>query len=238
MKSMEKDKNKFSFQDFEKGLMLAGYLSPANAMEVNERKVLEEFDKKKAKENKEIYFKRIVLAAEIVNQLLDEFTFGRVKFQKLVYLCENACNMQLNQRYLKFAAGPFDSKFMHTVNPEFKKQKWFSVSYRTNGGFKVPVYKRLENFEKYKKYYESYYGDYHDSIQEIINIFRKQKTRHVELVATIYACILELKDNESNVSNEDLIEAIYGWNKAKEKFSKKEIIITYEWMISNKITPC
>jgi hypothetical protein len=48
-----------------------------------------------------LYFKRIVLAAEIADQLYTEPTFGHVKFQKLVYLCEHRCRMRLSERYCK-----------------------------------------------------------------------------------------------------------------------------------------
>ena len=237
MKSTDKNKKPFTFEDFEKGLMLAGYISPKNSEEIRERDKLAEYDKEQAKEKKFVYFKRAVLAAEIVNQMSEERTFGRVKFQKLVYLCENVCEMGLNNRYAKFAAGPFDNKFMHSINTEFKKQKWFKVEYREDGQFKVPVYKKLENAEKYKEYYEKYFSNTDESIKKILNIFRKQKTRQVELVATVFACILELKENKVQIVIDDIIDLVYSWSKEKQKFTKNEIANTYEWMIASKIIP-
>jgi len=237
MKSTDKNKKLFSFQDFEKGLMLAGYVSPINSEEVKEREVLTAYDKEQAKEKKNIYFKRTVLAAEIVNQMHSELTFGRVKFQKLVYLCENVCEMGLNKRYAKFAAGPFDSKFMHSINTEFKKQKWFKVEYRVDGKYKVPVYKKLEKFDKYKEYYKNYFSDNDSSIKKIIAIFRKEKTRQVELVATIFACVLELSESHSAINKENLIDLVYSWSIEKQKYSRTEIANTYDWMVANDIAP-
>ena len=52
MKSMDKNKKPFSFEDFEKGLMLAGYISPANSEEVRDKELLAEYDKEQAKEKK------------------------------------------------------------------------------------------------------------------------------------------------------------------------------------------
>src|SRR5690606_13360441 len=114
---------------------------------------LKEYDKDLAKKKSIIYFQRAVLAAEIVNNLKDEFTFGRVKFQKLVYLCEHACNMNLQDRYVKFAAGPFDNNFMHSINQEFKKQKWFNIEVVKSNGYNKPVYSVSSNIEKHKIYY-------------------------------------------------------------------------------------
>ena len=237
MKSTDKSKKPFSFEDFEKGLMLAGYISPANSEEVREREVLIEYDKEQAKEKQRNYFKRAVLAAEIVNEMQDERTFGRVKFQKLVYLCENVCEMGLNKHYAKFAAGPFDHKFMHSINSEFKKQKWFKIEYRIDGKFKVPVYKKLEKVDKYKEYYTSYFTETDSSIKKIINIFRKAKTKQVELVATIFACVLELLESKPTIQQEDLINLFYSWSKEKQKYTEKEITRTYQWMIDNQIYP-
>lgn len=237
MKSTEKNKKPFSFEDFEKGLMLAGYISPSNSEEVREREILAEYDKAQAKEKRIIYFKRAVLAAEIVNEMQDEITFGRVKFQKLVYLCENVSEMGLNKRYAKFAAGPFDNNFMHSINNEFKRQKWFKVEFRIDGKFRVPVYKKLEKIDKYKEYYNNYFTDTDESIKKIINLFRKAKTKQVELVATIFACILELLESKSKIEKEDLIKLVYSWSKEKQKYSESQITSAYQWMIDNDIIP-
>ena len=55
MKSIKKIKP-FSLEDFEKGLMLAGYLSPTSISEVNERKELEEYEKKLDSEKGKTFF--------------------------------------------------------------------------------------------------------------------------------------------------------------------------------------
>ena len=238
MKSTEKNNKPFSFEDFEKGLMLAGYISPSDSTEIRERELLAEFDEKEAKDNRNIYFKRVVLAAEIVNELHEEFTFGRIKFQKMVYLCENASQMKLSKRYAKFAAGPFDNKFMHSINKEFEKQKWFKVEIKVDGKYKVPKYKKLEKVDKYKEYYNNYFSDNDVAIKKLINIFRREKTRQVELVATIFACVLELLETKPEFQTEDLINLLYSWSKEKRKYSKREITNTYDWMIENNISPC
>jgi len=237
MKSSNPKKNSFTIEDFEKGLMLAGYLTPHTESELKELKILEEYDKNLTKERSKLYFKRAVLAAEIVNALKDEFTFGRVKFQKLVYLCEHACNMNLQDRYEKFAAGPFDNKFMHSINQEFEKQKWFNIRVDKSKGYNKPVYSASSNTEKYKAYYSNYFGDQDDLIQRIIELFRTTKTRKVELVATIYFCLLEIKQNNQLRNRKTLVTNFYKFADSKKQFSEQEINTSLDWMKIHGVYP-
>ena len=238
MKSTNNKKEKFTFQDLEKGLMLAGYISPINSTEVNEKKKLAAYDKEQAKVKKEIYFKRAVLAAEIVNELKEEITFGRVKFQKLVYLCENVVHMNLSvDRYKKFAAGPFDNKFMHSINAEFRRQKWYGVRNVKNGRFNKPQYFELEKIHKYKNYYKGYYSQNDESIHRIIDLFRYEKTRFAELIATLFYCWKEIEDNKEIYSFELMCDKFYTWAEEKQKFTREEISDGIEWMKEEQLTP-
>ena len=237
MKSSNNKKSSFSIEDFEKGLVLAGYVTPHNESEINEIEALKEHDKNLAKESSIIYFKRAVLAAEIVNALKEEFTFGRVKFQKLVYLCEHACDMNLQGRYAKFAAGPFDNNFMHSINQEFKKQKWFNIEVVKSNGYNKPVYSVSSNIEKYKIYYSKYFSDQNDAIQRIIELFRKTKTREVELVATIYYCLLEIKQNNQLRNRKTLVSNFYKFADSKKQFSEQQINTSLDWMEVHGVYP-
>ena len=238
MSSINNKKNQaFTFEDFEKGLMLSGHLSPENEQEVYERELINDYEAKIALQNKEIYFKRTVLAAEIVNQLHDEITFGRVKFQKLVYLCEHASNMNVERRYSKFAAGPFDNKFMHSIVQEFERQKWFMTKKVTKGKYTKSVYSPASNVNNYKKYYRSYFNNDNDNIQFIISNLRHHKTDFVELVATLYACWLEILNDNRPVTQPEIFNVFYSWSKEKERFSKTEITQALSWMTEKGITP-
>ena len=57
MKLMSKEK--FSIEDFEKGLMLAGFISPQNEEEITEREILENHENKLKKEKGQIYFNEV-----------------------------------------------------------------------------------------------------------------------------------------------------------------------------------
>jgi hypothetical protein len=232
------NKKKFSFQDFEEGLMLSGYLTPMNANEIQEKKMLDDYDRQTAEAKRALYFRRAVLAAEIVNELKDERTFGRIKFQKLVYLCENVAHMNLmEERYRKFAAGPFDFRFMHSINKEFKKQKWFDVKISNEGNYSKSQYFELENKSKYKEYYKSYFAEFDKGIHRLIALLKNEKTDFVELVATIFYCWKELIDNKEVFQREIMYDKVYSWSKEKAKFSTRDIDNAIKWMEEKKITP-
>lgn len=235
MKSM-KPKKPFTMEDFEKGLMLLGYILPSSEQELKELEALEQFEKEQAIERQQTHFRRVVLAAEIVGKLYSEPTMGRVKFQKLVYLCEYAAEMELAHRYQKQAAGPFDHKFMHSVHLEFKKLKWFETKIVTSGDYKRTVYQPMSNVEGYKGYYNSYFGQLDDSIQHVIQLFRKQSTEKTELAATVHYCLCELEANGHPITLAALIKLFYDWSKAKSKFSEQDVLESARWLKQNGLT--
>lgn len=235
MNSTKPEKFTFSFDDFEKGLMLAGLVPPANTTDLKERDALERFEKEAKKESGKLYFKRAVLAAEIASELCAELTFGRIKFQKLVYLCEHAANMNLQHRYSKQAAGPFDNKFMHSIEQEFKKQNWFLVEKVKEGNFTRSKYTALPGYKNYKKYYDLYFGNESESISHVIDLFRKAKTDKTEISATLLACSLELRSNNELVSEKRLLKLFYDWSERKGQYEDKTVLAIWEWMKEERL---
>ena len=190
------------------------------------------------KNSKGLFFKRVVLAAEIVYNLHNERTFGHVKFQKLMYLCEQASNMELTTRYTKQAAGPFDWRFMHSIDKEFLRLKWFNVEIKKGNGFNTYEYTLGENIESYKSYFNNYYSDSLDSIKWLLDVFGKPQTKKVELVATIYSCLDEFIRNKENFTSELLLDKVFSWSKEKKKkFTPEDISNAHNWMIENRLVP-
>lgn len=235
MKSTNNQPNSFSMEDFEKGLMLAGFISPSNTTEMEEREILANHEAGLKKKNRSVYFKRVVLAAEIANQLHAERTFGRIKFQKLVYLCEHAVEMDLQHRYSKLAAGPFDNKFMHTIEADFRKRKWFNIEKVKANGVTRSVYKPLEEVEKYKPYYTSYFQNQSNSISKIIDLFRTASTEHSEIAATLFYCKVELSNKDQSFALEDLLDRFYDWAIEKHRFDREKVISVWRWMIDHNM---
>jgi hypothetical protein len=240
MKSTKIKKSTFTMEDFEQGLMLAGLVTPGSAKELHEREVLEEYErsttpKKLIKDN--TFFKRVTLAAEIATQMHKEPTFGRIKFQKLMYLCEHAASMGLNDRYSKQAAGPFDRKFMHSIETQFAKNKWFRVEKKQDGKYNRSVYTPLEKADDYKKFYNSYFKAHGEKIQYILDLFKKLKTDTTEIAATLFACMIELNGEGISITEANLLEKFYAWSEAKGRFDNKDVVNTWSWMIEKQIVP-
>lgn len=237
MKSNKAESLNFSFEDFEKGLMLAGLISPVNIAELEEREILEDYEKNLRKEKSRLYFKRAVLAAEIASQLNNEPTFGRIKFQKLVYLCEHVAKMGLQNRYSKQAAGPFDHKFMHSIEREFKKQNWFKIEKKKEGNFNKSKYIPLPGLGSYRKYYLSYFEDELEDINQLINLFRKEKTDKTEIVATLFACYIEIQNDNLPITEQNLLELFYAWSPRKKQYSELTVRNTLSWMEKHDLLP-
>ena len=189
---------------------------------------------KKIKQSKNTYFKRVVLAAEIAKNLHNENTFGHVKFQKLMYLCEHVSKMQLNDRYTKQAAGPYDCKFMHSIDNELKKQNWFDVQQDKESKYQKFTYKPLSGLQTQEEYFKKYFPNDTD-IRNIIDLFKSSKTNDVELVATLYAIILEM--NQTKFSESVLFDKLYSWSDQKKKFSETQVRETLKWMDQTGIYP-
>lgn len=82
---------------------------------------------KKTKKPANIHFRRSVFAAEIVHRLHDEPTFGHVKFEKLIFLCEKRCGVETGSTYYRQAAGPYDNRALRSIDSQLKTQRWYEA---------------------------------------------------------------------------------------------------------------
>lgn len=185
-------------------------------------------------QGKNDYFKKIVLAAEIANELYTEPTFGHKKFVKILYLSEQVCKMQLSTNYKKFAAGPLDPKLMYSIDAEFKEQGWFRSVKREGYGYK---YEPLINIDKFKPYYLRYYAKNATQISDLIELFRKKESLFCEIIATLYAVWKELIEKNVVVSETSLVKSFYEWHEAKACINLDQLKKGIKWMEENGIIP-
>ncbi len=179
------------------------------------------------------FFKKIILAAEIANELHSEPTFGHVKFVKIYCLCNEIGKMKLSTRFGKYAAGPLDPKLMYTIDNEFKNRKWFKVV-KSSHGFK---YFPDEDVDEYKKYYCRYFKYEIEIIARIINLLRREKTAFCEQVATLFIVWKEALSENEIISEKLLFSRFYEWDKEKSKFAESELKLAFNWMVENSIVP-
>jgi hypothetical protein len=184
--------------------------------------------------NKNDYFKKLILAAEVVNQLHSERTFGHIKFVKVYVLCDKVCQMNLNSSYGRYAAGPLDPKQMYMFDAEFKKKKWFKVTRTSYGGYK---YTPDEKLSEYQVWYGRYFKNQINDIAKIIELFRTQSSDFCEIVATMFFVWMDFNSKLKLVNNASLIKDFYAWDERKKRFSESELERAIDWMNEHGIVP-
>lgn len=128
-------------------------------------------------------FARQLLAAEILWQCRNEPTMGRVKLQKLVHLCEYIAEIpELDSRYQRAAAGPFDPSLMIAIQTGLEKQHWFKAAKSDKGTRFQP----LDKAGEHQKYLHKWAAKL-PAIQQVIDLFKEKKTQSCEIASTLYA---------------------------------------------------
>jgi len=178
------------------------------------------------------YDKRMLLAAEIVHQLHKQPTLGHLKLQKLIYLCQKIEQMQLPTNFLQQAAGPYDPEMARSLDKQLQDKKWFC--YQREEKLK---YLPLVNAGGHRAEFEQYFAQQKEGIHTLINLFRKKKSDHMEIVATLYACWERLLQENAVVSDEMIFERFYQWSEEKSKYPLTRLKTVIEWMCKQGIVP-
>lgn len=178
------------------------------------------------------YYKRTLLAAEIVDQLQQEPTLGHLKLQKLVFLCQKTQGMDLPTNFLQQAAGPYDPKMARSLDKQLREKSWFE--YKKS---ELHKYRPLDKAGEHKADYQKYFSKELEGVSYVINLFRKTVSDDMEAVATLYACWDELIQSSERFGNDEIIEKFYAWSEQKSKFNKSYLEKTISWMIDKKICP-
>ncbi|TGK55579.1 restriction endonuclease subunit S [Leptospira kanakyensis] len=178
------------------------------------------------------YYKRTVLAAEIVWQLHKEATLGHLKLQKLMYLCIKSADMQLPVNFLKQAMGPFDPSLMRSIDKQLKDKKWFQ--YEPTQALK---YRKLEKAGEHQKDFIKYYGNQKDQIHYLITKFKTTSSDKVEIVATLYACYENILNQKETFSEILLFQRFYEWSEHKKEFDELEVKKVFNRMKEVGVVP-
>lgn len=176
--------------------------------------------------------KLLSLAAEITFQLHTEPTFGHLKLQKLIYLCQQLKHMDLAADFKQHAAGPYDPVMARYLDKEFKDHEWFSYDPK-----RALKYKPLSRCNDHRSAFNRYFAKDVSEIYDLIGLFRTSKSDHIEIVATLFACWLRLLEKKLPVAEEQLLKDFYAWSEEKKEFSQNEVLNGLKWMKQNSIVP-
>ncbi|MDE5986874.1 MAG: restriction endonuclease subunit S [Prevotella sp.] len=181
-----------------------------------------------------VHFRRSVLAAEIANRLCDEPTFGHVKMEKMLFLAERCCHIDIGSHYHRDAAGPYDNNALRSIDSQLKKQKWFEVQ-RTEKGYR---YAPMQNRGKHKTYFNRYYSGIVSIFDKIINTFKSQRTEQCEIVATLYSAWEDLLRSNKAFNDADIVnEVLNNWHESKKRISQDRWLKAIQWMRDNGFAP-
>lgn len=181
-----------------------------------------------------VYFKRSVLAAEIADRLCEERTFGHVKMEKLFFLTEHLCHIDIDSHYHRDAAGPYDNRALRSIDSQLKKQKWFEAKKMDKGYRYIP----MQNRGGHKKYFDKYYADVMPMFEKIIDTFKSSPTEQCEIVATIYSAWDDLLQSHRPFTDDDILnEILNNWHESKKRISRNRWQTELDWMRSNGFVP-
>lgn len=182
-----------------------------------------------------VHFRRSVLAAEIADRLCEEPTFGHVKMEKMLFLTERLCHIDIGSHYHRDAAGPYDNRALRSIDSQLKKQKWFEVrQIEKKGNRYVP----MQNRGKHKTYFDKYYSDVLPTFEKIIDTFKTQNTERCEIVATLYSAWEDLLHNNKPFTDTDIVnEVLNNWHESKKRISQDRWLNAIQWMRENGFAP-
>jgi len=174
-----------------------------------------------------VHFMRSVFAAEIVDQLHQEPTFGHVKLQKVLFLAEHLCDVDTGSTYHRKAAGPYDNRALRSIDSQMHRQRWFEAR-KEGGRYRyIPLDKR----GYHKEYFDRYFCHVRELFAHVVEIFRKLDTERCEIVATLYSAWDDLLREQAAVSDEMIIhEVLNNWHESKNRIPKDRWAKALSWM--------
>jgi len=181
-----------------------------------------------------VHFLRSVLAAEIIDQLHDQPTFGHVKFEKMMFLAEHLCEVDTGSTYHRKAAGPYDNRALRSIDSQLQKQQWFEARKEGERYQYVPLAKR----GGHRPYFERHFSGISASLEKILHTFKTAKTVQCEIVATLLAAWSDLLREKEAVSDEMIVhEVLNNWHEAKQRIPEDRWLAALGWMREKGFVP-
>lgn len=181
-----------------------------------------------------VHFLRAVLCSEIVHRLHQEPTFGRVKLEKILFLSEAYAGIDLEGRYQRAAAGPFDNRALRSAESQIQKQKW----YRPVKGEKGTRYVPMEKAGGHQKYFPRYWPEQQPKFDRLVELLRSFDTEQCEIVATLFAVWKDGLRADQPCTDADIVEEVLTqWHPSKQRIPRERWLNALQWMKQEGLTP-
>lgn len=184
---------------------------------------------------KGIYFKRGAIASYVIQQLHKQPTFGRVQFEKLLYLTECHVGIDLAGSYKREAAGPLDAETLNKLENIAKKERWFTKHARGAEGY---FYRPGTSIMGRVSAAKAILGDKQPIMDALIALFAKMNTEQAEVVTTLFAAWNDyLIDGYTPDDSQIIDEVRSNWHLSKERFAPEKLQQTLDWMRRKHVVP-
>lgn len=175
-----------------------------------------------------------IIAGHIIN-LNNTTDFGRVKFQKLLYLTEYICKIDFDSHYIQKVAGPYDDILIKTIEADFNRLRFFTVV-QDKTDYKRVNYNALPGAQELERSFLEYFPDESVKINNTLLKFRPLSWGECELVATLYAVWNNRIIKSEPITDDLLYNDFMAWDKQKIKY--KDIFHKWLfWMKEERIIP-
>jgi len=198
--------------------------------------ITENVSVKSPQSKREAVFMRLVLSARILDNICDEPTAGRVKFEKLLYLSEHCAKLPLHSEFQRYAAGPYDPQALYSIEEQLKRNKWFG---RNTDKSASKAYLRLSKADGYRSYVDAIFDvAQKDTIDKLIQLFKTVRTIQCEIVATLYGAWNDFLIDGIQPTDEQIVnEVLTNWHERKERIDRKRWLVALGWMKKQNIVP-
>lgn len=177
---------------------------------------------------------KTILGAYIVD-VCNTIDFGRVKFQKLLFLAEYHCKIDFDSHYVQKAAGPHDDTLIKSIEEEFKRQRFFEVKQENSDNHRVR-YTKLPNAAQINTMFLENFSDESLKVNNLLMKMRTFNWEECEVVATIYAVWNNRLLKGQTITDDFLFEDFMAWSPRKSNF-KNDFYKKLFWMKEENIVP-
>jgi type I restriction enzyme S subunit len=178
------------------------------------------------------------VSAQIISLQAHQPTFGRVKFQKQVYLAETHAGVhEIGGRYVREAAGPYDRELIASVEENLKADNFMAVKQEAKGA--AVTYHPKHGAKVEIEALSNALGDRAARLAHVIDTTKDLKTAEIEAVATLYAVWNDLLIDSAAVTDDRIITGVLKeWHPEKAgKFTKASLQQWLNWMRRHELTP-
>nr|WP_315258320.1 restriction endonuclease subunit S [uncultured Flavobacterium sp.] len=167
---------------------------------------------------------KTILAGHIIN-LNNTTDFGRVKFQKLLFLTEYICKIDFDSHYIQKVAGPYDDVLIKGIEADFNRMRFFNVV-QDNTDNKRVRYHALAGANELKNLFLENFTDELVKINNTLLKFRPLSWGECELIATLYAVWNNRIIENEPITDELLYSDFMAWDKQKSKYQS----VFHKWL--------